>query len=428
MKRRVLYVSHNHPSIVPGGAETYALELYRGMQASSAFEPYLLSRIGNPHVGPESLHAGTLVSAVNGDPRQYFFHTDTGDFDWLMLSPYHKEGCSRFFGEFLDAHRPDVVHFQHTLFLGFDIITTTRRVLPHAPIVYTLHEYVPICHRDGQMIRARDDEPCLEASPRRCHTCFPSISPQRFFVRKQFISAHLSHVDAFIAPSRFLRDRFVDWGLPADKVHVEEYGRLPMPGRVETPDRPRNRFGFFGQLNPSKGIAVLLEAMQLMAESDPARDDAKAHLWVHGANLEFQAEAFQRRFHDLLDATRSNVTFAGRYDQSRVPALMSRIDWVVVPSIWWENSPLVIQEAFAHGRPVICSDMGAMLEKVTHGVNGLHFRANDASSLAQTLRTAAGTPGLWETLRAGVPPVYSMADHVARMELLYRDLLEKRAA
>jgi len=56
---------------------------------------------------------------------------------------------------------------------------------------------------------------------------------------------------------------------------------------------------------------------------------------------------------------------------------MAAVDWVVVPSIWWENSPLVIQEAFAHGRPVICSDIGGMAEKVAHEKNGLHFRAND---------------------------------------------------
>ena len=56
---------------------------------------------------------------------------------------------------------------------------------------------------------------------------------------------------------------------------------------------------------------------------------------------------------------------------------MARIDWVVVPSIWWETGPLVVMEAFQYGRPVICSDIGGMSEKVTDGVNGLHFRRRD---------------------------------------------------
>jgi glycosyltransferase involved in cell wall biosynthesis len=101
---------------------------------------------------------------------------------------------------------------------------------------------------------------------------------------------------------------------------------------------------------------------------------------------------------------------------------MENIDWVVVPSIWWENSPLVIQEAFGHGRPVLCSDIGGMAEKVTHDVNGLHFRAGDPDSLAMTMRTAATTPGLWERLRQNIPPVHAMQRHVATLTSLYRQL------
>ena len=71
---------------------------------------------------------------------------------------------------------------------------------------------------------------------------------------------------------------------------------------------------------------------------------------------------------------------------------MASVDWVVVPSIWWENSPLVIQEAFLHGRPVICSDIGGMAEKVDDGVNGLHFRTGDPRSLAQAIRRATSSP------------------------------------
>jgi len=95
---------------------------------------------------------------------------------------------------------------------------------------------------------------------------------------------------------------------------------------------------------------------------------------------------------------------------------------VVVPSIWWENSPLVIQEAFGHGRPVICSDIGGMAEKVSHDVNGLHFRAGDPARLADTMRQAATTPGLWERLRQGIPPVYSMEQHVATLTAMYHEL------
>ena len=105
---------------------------------------------------------------------------------------------------------------------------------------------------------------------------------------------------------------------------------------------------------------------------------------------------------------------------------MADVDWVVVPSIWWENSPLVIQEAFLHGRPVICSDIGGMAEKVTDGVNGLHFRVGDPEDLARVIAQAAGSSQLWRTLTAGVQPVYPMRTHTEELTQLYDDLLAER--
>jgi glycosyltransferase involved in cell wall biosynthesis len=83
---------------------------------------------------------------------------------------------------------------------------------------------------------------------------------------------------------------------------------------------------------------------------------------------------------------------------------MAGLDWVVVPSIWWENSPLVIQEAFVHRRPVICSNIGGMAEKVADGRNGLQFRVGDAASLSDKLALAVTKDGLLDDLRAGITP------------------------
>ena len=96
-------------------------------------------------------------------------------------------------------------------------------------------------------------------------------------------------------------------------------------------------------------------------------------LRLHGANLDQQTDEFQESFAELLERAEAQ-RHAGRLVQpADLPLLMREVDWVVVPSRWWENSPLVIQEAFMQRRPVICSGIGGMAEKVTHGVNGLHF-------------------------------------------------------
>jgi glycosyltransferase involved in cell wall biosynthesis len=258
-------------------------------------------------------------------------------------------------------------------------------------------------------------------------------------MRQKFIQSQFSLVDQFIAPSRFLLQRYVDWGIPREKIIFEEYGRQPMrPPEPPPSGRTRNRLAFFGQISPYKGVDVLLEAMRLLddtpgpvADMETASelgtlDKSRAHLQLYGANLDIQEPTFQTRVRTLLEQTRHNVTFAGKYTLSQQAALMSEADWVIVPSIWWENSPLVIQEAFGHKRPVICSDIGGMAEKVTDGVNGLHFRVGDSRSLAQTIQRAVTTPGLWDTLQRGIPQVHSMMKHMEAIKSLYNSALETR--
>src|SRR5207244_4428524 len=90
-----------------------------------------------------------------------------------------------------------------------------------------------------------------------------------------------------------------------------------------------------------------------------AEDGVEAHLSLHGSNLELQPPAYREEFEELLEEVGETVTMLGRYSKEQLPALMANVDWVVVPSIWWENSPLVIQEAFLHGRPAESTGIAA---------------------------------------------------------------------
>ncbi len=428
MKKRILYIAHNHPSVRPGGAEAYALELYEAMKSSPEFEPIFLAKGGPPMANIQPPTDNALISRVNSDPNQYFLYTHGKDYDWLHNTSRDKEACVEAFADFLRAYRPEVVHFQHTLFLGYDFIRQVKTTLPNARILYTLHEYLPICHRHGQMLRTNNDELCMEATPRRCAECFPDISPAAFFLRERFVKSNFALVDQFIAPSRFLLERFVDWGIPREKIILEEYGRHPHAAEPETNgERPRNRVGFFGQFTFYKGPHVLLRAIQqLSADAAQLKRGSRAdlHAWLHGANLDLQTGAYQNEFKALVDANRANLTLAGKYQVADVPRLMANVDWVVVPSLWWENSPLVIQEAFMNKRPVICSDIGGMAEKVGHEKSGLHFRAGDPRSLAAALHRATTEPGLWNRLRAGIPDIYPITDSVRRLCGIYHDLLK----
>jgi glycosyltransferase involved in cell wall biosynthesis len=412
---KVLYVVHNHPTLHPGGAEAYALELYEGMRETPGVEPVLLARIGSNVARKRVAHPGTPFSSVNEDPDQYFVFTETEHFDFFTLTSRDKSLYTQHLTNFLLAHRPDVVHLQHTHFIGVDLLSQIRRVLPDARIVYTLHEFLPICHRDGQMVRTFDDALCREASPRRCNECFPEISEQSFFLRERFVRGHFENVDLFLAPSAQLMEKYLGWGMEPERIEVEEYGRLTPAVRAAEPAQTKapTNIGFFGQLSRFKGARVMLEAMALLG------DDVDAHLWLHGANLELQTQEFQDEFAALHEPLRGRVTFRGPYDHAELPKLMADLHWVVVPSIWWENSPLVIQEAFFHRRPIICSDVGGMAEKVRDGVDGLHFRVGDAFSLARTIERGTTNPRLWRSLRDGIREPYSMDAHIERLLGLY---------
>jgi glycosyltransferase involved in cell wall biosynthesis len=439
-KLKVLFICHNHPSLYPGGAEEYALELYEEMRDSGLAEPILLARAGMTAETGATAHPGTAFSVLGEDSNQYLMHCDLDDFEWVTLSQRTKELFTIHLREFLLTHQPDVVHVQHTLYLGIDLLREVRNTLPNTPIVHTLHEFRPICHRDGVLVRTMEDELCLEASPRRCNECFPDLSQELFFMRDRFIRSQLSVIDLFLAPSQFLMDRYIDWGIPPERIRFSDYGRRPVPSIPDAPGEVRNKFGYFGQLNPYKGVNVLLEAMRLLGESgnhgangnggageEALPSDLEPTLRVHGANLEKQSDEFQAEFYELIEATTGNVTYVGKYDKSSIVQLFSEIDWVVVPSVWWENSPLVIQEAFLYGRPVICSNIGGMAEKVADGINGLHFQAGDPAGLAATIRAAVQSPSLWEQLKRGIPPIKTAEKDARSLVDTYLELIEARA-
>ena len=420
---RVLFLCHNHPDVRPAGAENYALEVHRAMACDGRYEPTFVARTGPPMAAPLA-PGGPPVTAVAGRPDELLLSTDPGDWDVLLGTMRDKRLYTGVLRELLADVDPDVVHVQHSYLLGHDVLREIRTTLPGVPIVHTLHELLPICHNRGQMVRTRGTELCDRASPQRCHECFPGVAPERFLLRTRFIQAQLSLVDRFVCPSRFLAQRFVEWGLPAERVLVEEYGRTAGGTVAAAPERtPPVRIGFFGQLSPFKGVDVLLEAALLLQ-----RAGSPARFVLHGAHLELQDEAFRTRFAELLDAAEPSVRLHGAYRPEELDALMADVDWVVVPSVWWENSPLVIQEAFQRGRPVICSDIGGMAEKVDDGVNGLHARAGNAEDLAATIERAIAETGLWSRLRDGVPGVYPMDRHLDWLADLYDGLRAGRPA
>jgi len=416
---KALIVSHAHPDFSIGGAQVASYNLHRGLRQQPDWTSHYLAGVGTP-VMP---HRDTPLMAMDRADDESLFWSN--DFDWFHLGSKDVGTLMAHFERFLAELRPDIVNMHHVMGFGVQAIRSVRRALGDVPIVYTLHEYLPICAHHGQMIKPKTHALCLKATPSDCGMCFPEIGAANLLRREIFIKSFFDQVDAFVSPSHFLLSRFADWGLPPEKLVMIENGLeagtpaairpLPKTGR-------RNRFAYFGQLNPFKGIKVLIDAVTRIP-SDVWGDSI---VNIYGGNLEHQPEDFQASVKELFRLAGRRVRFRGSYKSHELPDLMREIDWMIVPSTWWENSPVVIQEAFFHGRPIIASDIGGMAEKVRDGVDGLHFRVSNADSLAETMTKAIRSPRLWDRLHAGIRPPMTAYGAGERHAELFEKLLARR--
>jgi glycosyltransferase involved in cell wall biosynthesis len=416
---KALIISIFHPELVRGGAQQVAYELFQGLNARPDTQAVFLAAVDPTFTA--YYKSGACITGFDGRPDEYLFLSRGYDYWW------HKTSDTRLltaYADFLREIRPDVVHFHHFLLLGLDLITFTRRILPDVRIIFTLHEFLAICDAHGQMLRVQDRALCTRASPARCHQCFPNRGPEEFFLRELWVKRHFEAVDHFTTPSRFMIEHYVTWGLSRDRItHVgngqPDYAGGNRPAAL--PGQKRNRFGFFGQLVDNKGVWLLLEAAALLR----AEGFEDFSIDINGENLRYASEARRseieafRQAEEALPPERRLVHFNGGYEVSQLAARMNRVDWCIVPSVWWETFALVISEAWMFGRPVIASDIGAMQERVRNEIDGLHFGAGDPRSLAAVIRRAATEEALWHGLVSGIQPQAGRDGMVEDMLIVY---------
>lgn len=414
----VLYLIHGHEHFSVGGAENAAFSLFREIQGRDGINAWILAAV---HTSKEVLAHGELRS-VEGTDREYLIGTSC---EWFRFTNPHISSIRRSLQRLLGHINPDVIHLQHYVHFGIDIIPLLQTLCPKAKIVVTLHEYLALCRHNGQMVATHSLKLCEKATPLACSMCYPENSTSDFFLRHHYIRTILESCDALISPSDFLIQRYRDCGIDHPNFQMIENG-LPNHFNLSTRDRvcntfsdKLNRFAYFGQLNLYKGPLLLLKAVYLLQEQGLQNFTVN----IYGANLEQQPEEFQEEFKLFHDKVRDRVLLRGSYRQSELETLMQENDWVVVPSIWWENSPVVIQEAMYYGRPVIGSNIGGTAEKV-NGHGGLSFTARSEGALAGVIEKAIGNTSLHQALRLEIPQPTTASDCTEMHIELYRDLAE----
>jgi glycosyltransferase involved in cell wall biosynthesis len=455
-RRRIVLVTHDFPPHHYGGVAVYSYTLAKELSKRHDVHVFYRTWDGSrPDYSVDTrTYDGLPVTTVNNNFAE----------KRNALMRYRDRYVDEVFRRFLTERKPDLVHFQY---LGTGLSTDMVRTAHTCgiPTVLTLNDYWFMCPR-GQMMNY-EWELCSEVVEERCARCvfgshaslaaleepqhggarnlgrcYRTIGGSRTnagglgrLIRKAYwilvgrraalnqvrernkeLRRLLNEVGLLIAPSQFLRRMYVAFGVPPERICYSDYGMNAVTAR-KSPRPPSRRlvFAYIGTLMPTKGVHVLVDAFLKLPEG-------LSELRIHGP----APNRFHLEYRGMIEqkvAGRNDILLLGAYEPRDIMDILASIDAVVVPSMWHENSPLAIHEAFMAGVSVITSSIGGMAELVTDGVNGLHFQAGDADDLARKLMALIENPDLLAQLSAGVPPIKTIEENVKELEAMYAELM-----
>ena len=289
------------------------------------------------------------------------------------------------------------------------------------PVVHTAHEYKLVCpayhlyiHHEGEIC-----ERCLGGAYRHIitHRCLKnSLAASTLAGVSQYLhrwsGIYENNIDLFIAPSQFLAGKLSEGGIPAEQIRYL-HNALDL-SEYEPDFTPGDYAVFLGRLQPEKGVRTLLEAMRnvpsgklkIVGEGEDA-GTLKAYAATHGLE---------------------NVEFMGYRTGDELRALMRGAAFLVLPSEWYENCPMVTLEAYAYGKPVVASRIGGIPESIDEGETGLLYEPGDAAQLAERMNTLFADRAKMEAMgRAGRRKVERYGeDHYGDLMAIYEEAIARR--
>jgi len=398
---KILKVIHGYPSLYNAGSEVYSQTICHEL-VKRGHEVHVFTREEDPF-RPD----GEVRISHDIDMPEITLHLINNS---RHRDRYRLQSIDQCFAELLEELTPNIIHIGHLNHLSTSIVfeAASRGI----PIVYTLHDYWLMCPRGQfmQMHSANDNlwAACDGQQNRKCATqCYARYFSGADDEREQDISywenwvfrrmAHIRQlvekVDLFISPSRYLKERYErDFPLPEEKSIYLDYG-FDLSRIISHQRTPHEAFtfGYIGTHIPAKGIHQLIEAFGKL------QGNAALRIW--GRDRGQDSRALRAIADHLPEHKRKCVEWMPEYkNQQIVQDVFNKTDVIVTPSVWVENSPLVIHEAQQVRVPVITANVGGMSEYVQHGVNGLTYEHRDAEDLARQMQVLLDDPTLAKRL------------------------------
>jgi len=414
---QILHIAHQYSPEHVGGTELYtqwlASSLHRRGHKVSVF--YRRDAEGQ---GLERRHdptGVTVYAAWSGrvTPWQRFRAT------W---GEGHLESA---FGQVLDQTQPHLVHVQHLMGLPINLVHQVEE--NEVPFIITLHDFWWRCANANLLTNYSQqvcNGPWAYLNCTRCALAragHPQLWPATPFLvgllawRNHLLKRAVGKAARLITPTEFVRQWYVAHGAPVEKLIVVPPGLEP-PARLERKIQQTEgplRFAYLGGLTRQKGVHILLQAFQGLAE--------KAELWIAGDGST-DPDYVTR----LRTQAAPHVRFLGRLSRGAVWETLAQVDVIVVPSICYETFSFNVSEAFSAGVPVVASRLGALADRVHHKVDGLLVPPGDQQALNEALAELIDNPTLLAQLRAGVRPARTMDEHAAEIESLYQSVVAAR--
>lgn len=450
---RILQVVHSLPFLNQAGTEVHTYNL--SLELSKRHQVYIFSRVCNT----KQKEYEVTKQNMNG-VRVYLINNTFKNCNSFKMY-YENEAIDKRFVELLDEIAPDIVHIQHLVFLSIGLIKTISE--RGIPIVFTLHDYWLMCLK--WHVLKRDSTPCEKVFSgnfdQECLSCLSEILHIKRGAKKVYllikcllpnfalrwlknvyflctqripdngtgidklkerarrINALLNGIDFFTAPSECLKNKFIEFGIPSEKINVSQNG---LDGNlfidIQKIKANKIRFAFIGTILPAKGLHILIKSFNRIKKRD-------AELKIYGRLYPYVGFEYYPPYLKKIIKNR-NIRFAGEFNYFEIAKIFSEIDILIVPSVWYENSPLVIKEAFFSKTPVIASRIGGIPELVTDGLNGLLFNPQDADDLQEKIQYLIDNPGVIEKFKENIPRVKSIEDNASEIEDIYNKLIAKK--
>jgi glycosyltransferase involved in cell wall biosynthesis len=369
----------------------------------------------------------------------------------IVEMAYNNRLAYTFFKDFIKRTQPDLVHFFHLSRISASIIDACEEL--NTPTFMTPTDFWLVC--PTSQLRLPDNRPC-EGPDNNSINCLRHLAEEnlshspftwvlrklpdwvligivkiigsgisldwRFspwvralVKRKTFLTSRMNKITKFVVPTNIMHTRLIQNGLKEDRTIKYPYGLNLSNIHNEVRQKTDNslKIGYIGTIYEHKGVHVLIEALTKL-------QNKPLELKIYG-----ETETFPDYYQMLREmvGNDSRIEFCGTFPNIKIGQVLSDLDVLVVPSIWYENTPLVIYSAQASGCPVIASDMPGLAEVLEHQVNGLLFPPGDSDALANVIDLLLTNQNLLTTLSENCRPPLSIENYTDKLLDIFGDTL-----